>query len=344
MLDERKKRILQAIIDDYVYTAEPIGSRTIAKKFDMGLSPATIRNEMSDLEEMGYLQQPHTSAGRVPSDKGYRLYVDELMGDKNLNEQEVEVIRSILLDKITAIEQIMKQTSTILSDLTHYTTIALIPSIKKNVIKHVQLIPLDNNNALLIIVAGTGVVKNNIIKLPKNVNNEFIISFSNLLNEKLQGLNLEDITLPIIQDIQKKLGENRDILMPILDVISVNINNIEDNDVYIEGVSNILEYPEYSNIEKAKSFMNAIEAKDTIYKLLQNNNDENIIKVSIGKENALESIDECSIVSTTYSIGNRPIGTVGIIGPKRMDYSKVISTVSTVRQHLYMVFEDWLFK
>lgn len=342
MLCERKKRILQAIIDDYVSTAEPIGSRTIAKKYDMGLSPATIRNEMSDLEDMGYLHQPHTSAGRIPSDKGYRLYVDELMLQKKLSQEEIDSIRSILIDNITAIEQVMKQTSAILSQLTHYTSIALMPSIKKNVIKHIQIIPLDSNNGLLIIVTGAGVIKNNIIKLSETVNNEFIIRFSNILNEKLHGLTIESITFPVIQNIQKEMETNTDILMPILDIISDSINSIEDNDIYLEGMSNILDYPEYNNIEKAKEFINIIKEKNIVYKLLENSDDT--IKICIGKENIINKIDDCSLVSTTYFMGNRAIGTIGVIGPKRMDYPKVVSTMDSVRQHLYTIFENWLFK
>lgn len=343
MLCDRKKRILQAIIDDYVFTAEPIGSRTIAKKYDIGLSPATIRNEMSDLEEMGYLHQPHTSAGRVPSDKGYRLYVDELMSSRSLTQEEINSIRNTLIDKIIAIEQIIKQTSAILSQLTHYTSIAVIPSIKMNIIKHIQMLPLDGNNALLIIVAGSGVVKNNIIKLPQTVDREFIANFSNILNEKLQGHTIDSINLPIIQDIQSEMGANKDMLMPILDMISLSIDSIEDNEVYMDGTSNILDYPEYNNIEKVKEFLNIVGAKSTICKLLENSSDE-AIKIFIGRENFIEQIDDCSLVSTTYSIGDKRIGTVGVIGPKRMDYSKVVCTMNGIREHLYNTFEDWLFK
>lgn len=343
MLGDRKKRILQAIIDDYVSTAEPIGSRTIAKRYDMGLSPATIRNEMADLEELGYLQQPHTSAGRVPSDKGYRLYVDELMTNRNLSGQEMYAIRNTLVNHITAIEQIMKQASGLLSQLTHYTSIAIIPSIKKNAIKYIQIIPIDNNNALMVIVTGAGVVKNTLIKLPETVNNDFIIKFSNILNEKLHGLTIESITFPLIQEIQSEMGTNRDILIPVLDTISQNICNIEDNDVYLEGASNILNYPEYNNIEKAKEFINAVETKDVICRLLEDSGGD-LIKISIGSEKPIGQIEDCSIVSTTYSIGDRTIGKIGVIGPKRMDYSKVVTSVDAIRQYLYEVFEDWLFR
>lgn len=343
MLCDRKKRILQAIIDDYVSTAEPIGSRTIAKRYDMGLSSATIRNEMADLEELGYLQQPHTSSGRVPSDKGYRLYVDELMINRNPSGQEMDTIRNTLVSQITAIEQIMKQASGLLSQLTQYTSIAVIPSIKKNAIKYIQIIPLDNCNALMVIVTGAGVVKNTIIKLPEAVNNNFITKFSNILNEKLHGLTIESITLPLIQEIQSEMGIYRDMLMPVLDTISLNICNIEDNNVYLEGASNILNYPEYNNIEKAKEFINAVETKDVICRLLEASNGD-LIKISIGRENPIGQIEDCGIVSTTYSIGDRIIGKIGVIGPKRMDYPKVVTSVNAVRQYLYEVFEDWLFR
>lgn len=342
MLCDRKKRILQAIIDDYVSTAEPISSNTIAKKYDMGLSSATIRNEMADLEELGYLHQPHTSAGRIPSDKGYRLYVDELMIRKTLSQQEVESIKYNLLKKINAMEKIMQQASTILSQITHYTTVVKVPLVKNNIIKHVQIVPLDSNNALLVLIYGTGIIKNTLIKLPETLNNEVIIKTSNLLNEKLHGLTIESINLPIIQDIQNEMGNYKDILMPILDIIATSIEDDEENEVYYEGTSNIFDYPEYNSIEKAKNFINAIEEKDIISKLLGNSNES--IKISIGKENYIEQMDECSLVSTTYSVGDRVIGTVGIIGPKRMDYPKVVSSINVVRQQLYDIFEDWLFK
>lgn len=343
MLDERKKRILQAIIDDYVSTAEPIGSRTIAKKYEMGLSPATIRNEMSDLEDMGYLQQPHTSAGRIPSDKGYRLYVDELMNQKELTEEELDAIRTVLIDKITAIEQIMKQTSALLSSITHYTSIVLLQSIKKNTIRHIQLLPIDQTNAVIVIVTESGVIKNNIIKLPETLDKESIVKLSNLLNEKLHGLTIESITLPVIQDIQKQMGKNKGLLMPILDIITCSIESIEDCDIYLDGISNILDYPEYNNIEKARSFMSAIKQKDTIFKLLNESNNEGI-NISIGIENYIQEMDDCSLVSTSYDIGGKTIGKIGIIGPKRMDYSKVVTTMNNVRNQLYYIFEDWLSK
>lgn len=343
MLDERKKRILQAIIDDYVSTAEPIGSRTIAKKYDMGLSPATIRNEMSDLEDMGYLEQPHTSAGRVPSDKGYRLYVDELMDQKVMSAEELESIKGSLIDKITAIEQIMKQASAILSSLTHYTSIALVQSIKQNTIRHIQLMPIDKTNAVLIIVTDNGVIKNNIVKLPESACDEFVNKFSKLLNEKLHGLTIESITLPVIQDMQKEMGINKDLLMPILDVITESIQSIEDSDIYLDGISNILYYPEYSNIEKARQFMSVLKEKDTICKLLSDSAGEGV-KISIGSENYIQEMDDCSLISTSYDIGGKTIGKIGVIGPRRMDYSKVITTMNSVRNQLYYLFEDWLFK
>lgn len=344
MLGERKRDILRIIIDDYVSTGEPIGSRTIARKYNFGLSPATIRNEMSDLEEMGYLQQPHTSAGRIPSDKGYRLYVDELMNASTLDQQDLMSIREMLLDNyFTAIEQVVRHTTELLSVLTHYTTIAVTPSIKKNFIRNVQIIPIDNVNALLIIITGSGVIKNNLIKLPEPIEQEFLLRFSNILNEKLYGLTIESITFPIIQEIQSLMGKNRDILMPILDVISRNISNIEDDNVYFDGTLNILDYPEYSNIEKAKEFLDLIKCKQNIYDLLKNNSNESI-KISIGRENYVDKIDDCSLVSTTYMIGDKILGTVGVIGPKRMNYPKVVSSMDIIRKHLDSIFDDWIFK
>lgn len=339
MLEDRKKNILKIIIDDYVFTGEPIGSRTISKKYDFGLSPATIRNEMSDLEEMGYLFQPHTSSGRIPSDKGYRLYVDELMKLDKLSKKEIAFIREVLIEDINQAQEIVRRATSILSMLTHYTTIATMPSIRENTIKHIQLIPIDMTSILLVIVTESGVVKNNMIRLQSPIENDFIVQFSNILNQKLLGLAIENITLTIIQQIQREMKENKEILLPILDIISEILNNIEDDNYCSEGVSNILNYPEYSDTSKAKEFLDLIRKKDSIQRILKEDANQDI-RISIGKENSFDEIDECSLISTTYIIGDKTIGTIGVIGPKRMDYSKVVSTINIIRNHIDKIFRE----
>jgi len=333
-LDDRKMSILRAIIDDYIDTAEPIGSRTIARKHELGLSSATIRNEMADLEDMGFLAQPHTSAGRVPSDKGYRLYVDQLMTTKDLTIEEIQSIKTALEVKINEISQLLRQASIIMSKITKYTSMAVTPEMKKGELKAVQVVPIEPGKALIIVVTNTDSVKNAFVKVSESISADFLIRLSNILNVKLSGLTIEEINLPIIREIEKEMGFSNEILYPILNGVADCINQIDSSEVYLDGTTNIFNYPEFRDVAKAKEFLHILDEKEVLNKLLTRNDDSSRIKIHIGTENELALIKDCSLVTTSYSLGNIVIGTIGIIGPTRMEYPKVISSMNFIREKI----------
>ena len=333
-MDERKKRILQAIIDDYIDTAEPIGSRTIARKHELGLSSATIRNEMADLEEMGYLAQPHTSAGRVPSDKGYRMYVDQLMQVYDLQQDEIEKIKSAMELRINELSQLIRQASAVLSRFTRYTSMVVTPQMKTSIIKALQVVPIEVGKAMVIVVTNAGIVRNNLIKISEQLQPDTLIMISNALNSKLNGLTVEQVNKQLILEIEKEIGMSIDILMPLLSGVVECINQIDSTEVYVEGTTNILNHPEFKDIMKAKEFMNMLNEKAKIGRILFDASDSVGIVVKIGSENDLSGIQDCSLISANYNVADNFIGTIGIIGPTRMEYPKVISSMNYIRKFM----------
>ena len=332
IMDERKKRILQAIIDDYIDTAEPIGSRTIARKHELGLSSATIRNEMADLEEMGYLAQPHTSAGRVPSDKGYRLYVDKLMPAHDLKAEDIEKLRSEMELRINELSQLLRQASAVLSRFTKYTSMAISPQLRASTIKAIQVVPIEPGKALVIVVNNADIVRNGLVKISEYIKPEALIKISNILNNKLSGLAIQQVNLHIIKDLERETGVPGEILMPILDGAADCIEQIDNQEVFVEGTTNILNYPEFRDVVKAREFMSMIDEKTSICKALLDNVAPEGIVVRIGNENDLSGIKDCSLITINYNIAGTLNGTIGIIGPTRMEYPKVISSLRYVRK------------
>lgn len=329
-LDERKRLILKALINDYISTAEPVGSRTIAKRYDLGISSATIRNEMADLEDMGYLEQPHTSAGRIPSDKGYRTYVDHLMNNESLKSEEVEVIRERLYNIAAGeIDRIIRETSKILSMFTNYTAIVMPPQAKQSTVKHIQLIAVDNTTVVIVVVTSIGIVKNATIKLAQPISSEKLVMINNILNDKLRGLTIEEINLNIISDVHKNVKGYTEILNEIIPILYESLKYIDDSEIYLEGSSNIFNHPEYNAIEKARTFLSAMDNKDFLYKLLSYEDGET--KISIGSENEYDEIRDCSLIITKYKVGENVAGALGIIGPTRMYYSKVLAILKCFR-------------
>jgi heat-inducible transcriptional repressor len=333
-MDDRKRRILQAIIDSHIDTAEPVGSRTIAKKHQLGLSSATIRNVMADLEEMGYLTQPYTSAGRIPSDKGYRFYVDQLMITRELTEQEIESIKSAMEVKINELRQLIRKTSEVMSHFTRYTSIAVTPKMKKSFLKDVQVVPIDSFKLLVIVVTKEGIVGNSLVKLNENVLPDLLIRISNILDEKLSNLAIDQINREIINDIQREIVVPNGVLMPILNGVIECVKQVEDSEIYLEGTTNILNFPEFRDIAKAKEFLEVLDEKELLFNLLMSSTQNGSIKIKIGEENKIEEIKDCSLLTTTYGLGNKVVGTIGIIGPTRMNYSKVISSLSYIRNKI----------
>lgn len=328
-LNDRKLKILQAIIMNYLETAEPVGSRTISKNYDLGVSPATIRNEMSDLEELGFILQPHTSAGRIPSDKGYRLYVDEIM---NLHKNEQGIYIEKLLQRVDRVESLLKSIAKLLASETNYATMISSPQIKRAKIKNIQLIAIQDRQLLAVIVTDGNIIKNYMIHINEPIHQTILNRLTYVLNEYLYGLTLEQINLPLIQQLKEYAGENVDVINKVLDAIFETIRSVDDTDVYTSGTTNILRFPEFNDIDKATSLMHQLEEKQVLNQIIRDGleAEEQNIKVTIGHENMLEEMKDCSLITTTYKLGGEDIGFIGIIGPKRMDYENAISTLSSI--------------
>ena len=333
-LSERKVKILQAIIRNYLETGEPVGSRTISKYTDLNLSSATIRNEMSDLEEMGYILQPHTSAGRIPSDKGYRLYVDTMMEQK---DREIEEMKEVMVQKEDKMDQLLKQVAKLLAVNTNYASMITTPTIHTNKLKFIQLSRVDVNQLLAVVVVEGNVIKNNIIHTAEELDYETLLKLNILLNTHLNGLALEEINLGMISSLKQQAGIHSEIVADVIDAIAESIHAEEDLEVYTSGANNIFRYPELADQQKASSIINTFEEKQLLTELVQENlSDENNtgIQVYIGEETPIQSMKDCSVVTATYELGEGMRGTIGIIGPKRMDYDKVIGTLKTITHQL----------
>ena len=333
-LSERKVKILQAIIRNYLETGEPVGSRTISKYTDLDLSSATIRNEMSDLEEMGYILQPHTSAGRIPSDKGYRLYVDTMMEQK---DREIEEMKEVMVQKEDKMDQLLKQVAKLLAVNTNYASMITTPTIHTNKLKFIQLSRVDVNQLLAVVVVEGNVIKNNIIHTAEELDDETLLKLNILLNTHLNGLALEEINLGMISSLKQQAGIHSEIVADVIDAIAESIHAEEDLEVYTSGANNIFRYPELADQQKASSIINTFEEKQLLTELVQENlSDGNNtgIQVYIGEETPIQSMKDCSVVTATYELGEGMRGTIGIIGPKRMDYDKVIGTLKTITHQL----------
>ncbi len=338
-LNDRKIQILQAIINNYIETAEPVGSRTIAKKYNLGISSATIRNEMSDLEEMGFILQPHASSGRIPSDMGYRLYVDHLMQKKELGEEEQRYLQSIISRDISQIDFLMEETAKALSILTNYTTIISEPKGQRTRIKQIRLLPLDSASVLLVIATEGNFIKNHVIKMGCVPSEEKIFGIGICLNRLLQGCALREIDTPLVARMQEELWEYRELLPPILKAIETTMRSAEKVQLHMSGTKNILAFPEFADIQKAKSLFQALEEKDVLVTLLEESKN-NDLQVLIGSENTVQSMQDCSVITATYKMGDNTRGTIGIVGPTRMDYSQVISVLNGMVQNIEKVLKN----
>jgi len=336
-LDERKKTILRTIISNYLETGEPVGSRTISKYSDLNLSSATIRNEMADLEEMGYIVQPHTSAGRIPTDAGYRFYVDRLMEEK----EEVEEVKSSLLERVDRMELMLKQVAKVLAYNTNYATMVTAPQYNKTV-KFIQLSQVDINNLLAVIVVDGNIIKNHMIQVDVGLDNEDVLKFNILLNTFLQGASLEDINLEMIQTMKNQAGDYGVILDQILEGIVEAIHEAKQLEIYTSGATNILKYPELGDITKTSELLEKFEDKNELSQLLEetiNKDNETGIQVYIGDETSVQNMKDCSLVTATYEMPEGAKGTIGIIGPKRMDYKKVVNTLKNLTIELDEIFK-----
>ncbi len=337
-LNERKLTILHAIIKTYLETGEPVGSRTISKYTDLNLSSATIRNEMSDLEELGYIVQPHTSAGRIPSDKGYRLYVDMLMEEK---EQELNEMQEQMLEKADKMEHLLKQAARVLASSTNYATMVSTPVNSVNKIKFIQLSMVDEEQVIAVIVLGGNVIKNKIIDLEEPLSNENLLKLNMLLNTTLNGMSIEEINLGLIARLKEQAGIHSEVIGNVLDAVADAIQIDEDMHIYTSGATNIFKYPELSDKQSAQEIISAFEEKQQLTELVTQtlSREENTgIQVYIGDETPVQNMKDCSVVTATYELGEGMKGTIGIIGPKRMDYEHVLKSMKRLQNELDQMF------
>lgn len=324
MLTNRQLQVLQVIVDDFISSGQPVGSRQIAKKEDVSFSSATIRNEMADLEELGFLEKTHTSSGRVPSEKGYRFYVDHLLTPQVITNQEIATIRSAYTDRLMETEQMIRESANILSELTTYTSVILGPDVHMHKVKRFQIVPLSGAQAVAIIVTDSGHVENRVFTLPDGFDMRRIEMIVNILNDRLVGKALEEIPLrmegEIVQLIREHVGAYSDFIGSLFNSISAQ----EEGRIYYGGKTNMLNQPEFHDINKVRMLLDLMEKTAQVQSLFQATTNEGV-QVRIGSENNLLAMEDCSIITASFDVGNHQHGSIAIIGPKRMDYQRVVT-------------------
>lgn len=340
MLTERKKKILQIVVGEFVNSNEPIGSRTVARRFPVGLSSATIRNEMADLEEMGFLEQPHTSAGRVPSHKGYRYYVDHLMEDIPLSKEEQKKIADSF-SKFKEIEKVILAASNLLSQITDYTSLILGPQFRKSAFYQLRILPLNKSEGLVVLLTRMGFVKNKIIELPRSLSARELQQVVNYLNRKLYNLTIDQVTQSLINELKRDLFNRMEILEQAFMLLEESLREEKEDKIFLGGTTNILNQPEFKDVEKIKNFLHLFEQDALLTMLLNSHSGDDEIVVRIGSENQIEQVRECTLVTSTFMIDKRTMGKVGILGPTRMDYPRVVGVIKCIVENLNQVFNDW---
>ena len=339
-LDERKQTILKVIISNYLQSGEPVGSRTISKLSDLNLSSATIRNEMADLEVLGYIVQPHTSAGRIPTDKGYRFYVDKVMSEK----EETEIKEGALLERVDKLESLLMQVAKVLAYNTQYATMVTSPQFRNKQVKFIQLSQVDDEELVAVIVVGDNIAKNKLIKVNRPLSNEEVLKFNILLNTFLQGISVDQINIELMQTMKQEAGEYADILESIFEGIVDAVKEAEEMKIYTSGASNILRYQELGDVSKATALLETFEEQTGLNQLadetLKSEDSDHNIQIYIGDEAPVQNMKDCSIITSTYQLPEGAKGTIGIIGPKRMDYKKVVKTLKSLTDELDTIFQN----
>ncbi|WP_195572662.1 heat-inducible transcriptional repressor HrcA [Paenibacillus sp. 1001270B_150601_E10] len=340
MLTERQRLILAAIVDDYISSAEPVGSRTISKRGDVGYSPATIRNEMADLEELGFLEQPHTSAGRIPSQKGYRYYVDHLVRLDTLSSEEMKRLKTMFAEKITAMEQVVQHASSVLAQLTNYTSIALGPEMFSTTLRHFQLLPLNEETAVAIVVTSTGHVENKTVSIPPGVSKEELEKVVNILNAKLAGIPLIQLRSQLYTEVGAELNKYVSHAQEMIGLLESVVGGPDSHrEVYLNGTSNMLFQPEFKDVDKIKTIWDLLEETPALIKVI--GDAPSGIQVRIGQENGHEAIANCSLITATYTFDGQPLGTIGLLGPTRMEYARVLNLLNVVSSQLNLFLNRW---
>ena len=338
-MDERKRKLLKAIVKDYVDTAEPVGSRTIAKKYDLGVSSATIRNEMSDLEELGYIEQPHVSAGRIPSQKGYRYFVDYLMEKEKIDPQELSAINNLFSHKLIEVDEILKESCRLLSHLTNYTALVALPHMQNDILNYLQLLLVGTNQVLVVMVTKNGLVNNRVFDFQQNISLELLPDWERHLRAKFLGVDMTVVNGKLLEEMTKLFAGKYEEQSPVgTEKIQPGVLGGSKNKVFLGGSSNMLKHPEFRDIDKVKYILEVLEQEEQIRRLMLPTG-EDAVRVAIGLELPYAEMKECSLVTATYSVDGKIIGTVGVLGPTRMAYSKTVSMVDYMAKQLSDIFK-----
>ena len=338
MLNERKKKILQIIIEDYISSAEPVGSRTIARKYDLGLSPATIRNEMSDLELLGYLEQPHTSAGRIPSAQAYRFYVDALIEPGTLTDNDMALIDGWYNERRRNIDDIFQSTAKILSRMTQNVSMVLTNQQTIANFCYLKFLPLDSQHAILCIVADDGSIDTNVVDIPLGMSSEEMDYLAGKMSKLLEDRNLSDISVEILQNVHTDVVEDKLIFSSLLQAVRKMTGRRQEQKVFLGGTKQLLNQPEFRDVERVRNLLGILEEEKVLKDLLQGGEDSGL-KVTIGSENRFTGIQDCSMVQATYRLNGQIVGTMAVLGPTRMEYGKVISVMDYLHKYLKTILD-----
>ncbi len=339
MLNERKKKILQIIIEDYISSAEPVGSRTIARKYDLGISPATIRNEMSDLELLGYLEQPHTSAGRIPSAQAYRLYVDSLLEPGELTDNDMALINGWFNERRRSIDEIFQSTAKILSRMTQNISMVLADKDMSAVFKYMKFLPLDERHAILCIVADDGSVDNCVVAIPVGMRHEEMDYLAGRVSRLLNGHRLSEINPAMLEAAHMDVAADKVLFASLMRSIRKMTRRQRMQRVFLGGTRQLFSQPEFRDMERVKNLLGILEEEKVVRDLLANDG-EGGLKITIGSENKFTGIQDCSMVQATYRLNGRIVGTMAVLGPTRMEYSKVISVMDYLHKYLQTIFNQ----
>ncbi len=330
LLDDRKKKVLQAIVEEYINTAEPVSSNALTKHENLECSSATIRNEMADLEKDGFLDKTHTSSGRIPSEKGYRYYVDELLNDKDISIEEIKYISSKLETKVNEIEDLTKITANTISEVTHYTTVSIGPKTTSQLIEDIKFVLLGTRMMMAVILTDTGLVKETIIKFDEDVNHKQIETMNYMFNNKLKGQPIETIDRPLEEYLYDEMTYSINVIKPVIEQLK---KVLEESQIHLEGTNKSFDLPEFNSLEVAKNFINILDTKEVVADMLNSGFAEDI-NIYIGEENEKEELKDFSVITFKHKVNGKDLGTIGIIGPKRMDYSKVVSVMKYINKKL----------
>lgn len=338
MLTERRQNILRLIIEDYVASAEPVGSRTLVRKNALGLSPATIRNEMADLEMLGYLEQPHTSAGRVPSAKGYRLYVDNLLSPEQMSEKDISLIDHWYQSKTQRMDEVFRLTAKVLSRITHNLSFVLTQAQQERIFRYMKFLPLDDRRAILVLVTDAGVVENRIFNLPGDVPWTELEQVAERLSNRLAGVSMTNLDERVLQEVREAIIQNAALYANMVSMLRDMKNESGQERLYLGGATHLLNQPEFRDLDKARELLSVIEEERLVRDLLQVQDEDGVL-VTIGDENKFSGIQDCSMIQATYRLDGKTVGTLAVLGPTRMEYAKIISVVNFLHHYLKGVVE-----